>query len=115
MLRSEFAYDLPEELIARYPCERRSDSRLLHVDGDAGTIVDRRFAELPGLLRRRPRPQRHPRAPARLLGRESGGRVGFCSSASSTRIAAAQLQQQASAVGRVSNSRRSPSRRRGTA
>jgi len=51
MLRSEFAYDLPDELIARYPCERRCDSRLLHLDRAAGTIVDRQFTDLPALLR----------------------------------------------------------------
>jgi S-adenosylmethionine:tRNA ribosyltransferase-isomerase len=51
MLRSEFAYDLPEELIARYPCARRCDSRLLYLDGETGAIDDRRFADLPGLLR----------------------------------------------------------------
>jgi S-adenosylmethionine:tRNA ribosyltransferase-isomerase len=51
MLRSEFAYDLPDELIARYPCERRCDSRLLHLDGDRGTVVDRQFTDLPALLR----------------------------------------------------------------
>lgn len=51
MLRSEFAYDLPDELIARYPCERRCGSRLLHLDGDVGAIDDRNFTDLPALLR----------------------------------------------------------------
>jgi len=51
MLRSEFAYDLPDELIARYPCERRCGSRLLHLDGDVGAIADRDFTDLPALLR----------------------------------------------------------------
>jgi S-adenosylmethionine:tRNA ribosyltransferase-isomerase len=78
MLRSEFAYDLPEELIARYPCERRSDSRLLHLDGGTGTIVDRIFTELPGLLRRGDLLVFNDTRvlPARLHGhKESGGRV----------------------------------------
>jgi S-adenosylmethionine:tRNA ribosyltransferase-isomerase len=52
MLRSEFAYHLPEDLIARYPCERRSDSRLLHLEGRGGAIRDRKFTDLPDLLRR---------------------------------------------------------------
>jgi S-adenosylmethionine:tRNA ribosyltransferase-isomerase len=78
MLRSEFAYDLPDELIARYPCERRGDSRLLHLDGDTGTVVDRRFAELPGLLRPGDLLVFNDTRvlPARLHGhKESGGRV----------------------------------------
>ncbi|MCM2313145.1 MAG: tRNA preQ1(34) S-adenosylmethionine ribosyltransferase-isomerase QueA [Steroidobacteraceae bacterium] len=51
MLRSDFQYDLPDELIARQPTARRSDSRLLHLDGRDGALIDRRFADLPQLLR----------------------------------------------------------------
>jgi len=51
MLRSDFHYDLPDELIARQPARRRSDSRLLHLDGHSGAIADLRFRDLPGLLR----------------------------------------------------------------
>ena len=51
MQTSDFDYHLPDELIARFPLAARSDSRLLHVDGGAGTLRDRRFAELPGLFR----------------------------------------------------------------
>jgi S-adenosylmethionine:tRNA ribosyltransferase-isomerase len=51
MLRSEFHYDLPDELIARHPAARRSDSRLLHLDGRSGTLADQRFTDLPRLLR----------------------------------------------------------------
>jgi S-adenosylmethionine:tRNA ribosyltransferase-isomerase len=78
MLRREFAYDLPEELIARYPCERRSDSRLLHLDGASGEIRDRRFADLPDLLRRGDLLVLNDTRvlPARLHGvKDSGGRV----------------------------------------
>ena len=50
MLRCDFAYDLPEELIARHPTARRSDSRLLHLDGASGAVADRRFTDLPLLL-----------------------------------------------------------------
>jgi len=51
MLRSDFAYDLPAELIARHPAARRSESRLLHLDGASGAVADRRFTDLPSLLR----------------------------------------------------------------
>jgi len=51
MLRSEFHYDLPRELIAQAPLAERSASRLLVLDGATGAIEDRRFAELPALLR----------------------------------------------------------------
>lgn len=45
---NDFDYLLPDELIARYPLETRSQSRLLHVHGDIFT--DRQFADLPSLL-----------------------------------------------------------------
>jgi len=52
MLRSDFHYELPDELIARHPAARRSDSRLLHLDGRDGAMADLRFTDLPRLLRR---------------------------------------------------------------
>ncbi len=51
MKTSDFDYHLPDEFIARYPLAERGGSRLLHVDGPAGTFADRRFADLPGLFR----------------------------------------------------------------
>src|SRR5215470_12627301 len=51
MLRSEFHFDLPRELIAQAPPAQRSASRLLVLDGATGAVEDRRFAELPELLR----------------------------------------------------------------
>ena len=51
MQLSDFHYELPEALIARRPAERRSASRLLHLDGRSGTVADRQFSELPGFLR----------------------------------------------------------------
>ena len=51
MLRSDFHYELPDELIARHPAARRSDSRLLHLDGRSGALADLRFADLTSLLR----------------------------------------------------------------
>jgi S-adenosylmethionine:tRNA ribosyltransferase-isomerase len=50
MRRSDFRYDLPEELIAQYPPARRGDSRLLCLDGPTGEAADRRFSDLPDLL-----------------------------------------------------------------
>jgi S-adenosylmethionine:tRNA ribosyltransferase-isomerase len=51
VLRSEFHYDLPRELIAQAPLAQRSASRLLVLDGATGAIEDRRFVDLPELLR----------------------------------------------------------------
>src|SRR5262252_122585 len=51
MLRSDFNYDLPRELIAQAPLAERSASRMLVLDGATGAITDRRFADLPELLR----------------------------------------------------------------
>lgn len=50
MQRADFHYELPESLIARYPSERRSDCRLLCVDGNSGKRSHRRFAALLDLL-----------------------------------------------------------------
>jgi S-adenosylmethionine:tRNA ribosyltransferase-isomerase len=47
---SQFDYHLPQELIAQTPADRRTGSRLLHLDGH-GTLHDRQFTDLPGLLR----------------------------------------------------------------
>lgn len=46
---NDFDYDLPESLIARYPLDNRSDSRLLHMDNQ-GKIQDMEFRHLPDLL-----------------------------------------------------------------
>lgn len=48
LLTSDFDYHLPDELIARYPLQVRSASRLLHVHGDICT--DLQFSDLPSLL-----------------------------------------------------------------
>ena len=47
----DFAYELPDSLIAQAPAANRPDSRLLHLIRQDGTLTDRRFSELPGLLR----------------------------------------------------------------
>ncbi len=51
MKKSDFYYDLPEELIAQTPLERRDASRLMHLDRQTGAIEHRHFYELPQLLR----------------------------------------------------------------
>jgi S-adenosylmethionine:tRNA ribosyltransferase-isomerase len=51
MLRTDFHFDLPEELIARRPMATRSASRLLVLDGATGSRRDAEFRELPSLLR----------------------------------------------------------------
>ena len=50
MLRQEFHYQLPAELIAQRPLPDRSASRLLVLDGASGAIADRRFRDLISLL-----------------------------------------------------------------
>ncbi len=50
MESSELDYDLPSELIAQRPAERRDGSRLLVYDRATGDVRHRRFAELPGEL-----------------------------------------------------------------
>ncbi|HWJ06294.1 MAG TPA: tRNA preQ1(34) S-adenosylmethionine ribosyltransferase-isomerase QueA [Steroidobacteraceae bacterium] len=51
MRRSDFHFDLPDALIARHPTPERSASRLLHLDGRTGALIDRQFRDLPTLLR----------------------------------------------------------------
>lgn len=47
MRRTDFHYDLPEELIAQQPLAERSASRLLELNGATGAVTDRQFRELP--------------------------------------------------------------------
>lgn len=78
MQRSDFHYDLPEDLVAIEPCSTRSASRLLYLDPVQDMISDRRFDELQDMLE----PGdllvfNNTRViPARIFGRKStGGRV----------------------------------------
>jgi len=50
MQRSEFHFDLPDELIAQQPLSERSSSRLLHLDPDTGKHHDRAFTDIVNLL-----------------------------------------------------------------
>jgi S-adenosylmethionine:tRNA ribosyltransferase-isomerase len=78
MLRTDFHFELPKELIAQRPTEVRSASRLLTLDGPTGALADRQFRDFPALL--------EPRdllvfndtrvIPARAFGlKDSGGRL----------------------------------------
>lgn len=49
MQLSDFNFDLPDELIARYPLQQRSASRLLHVNAQ-GQYQDHQFTDLVDLL-----------------------------------------------------------------
>ncbi len=49
MQLSDFSFDLPDELIARYPLEQRSASRLLHLDAE-GQYQDHQFTDILDLL-----------------------------------------------------------------
>ena len=50
MQRTDFSFQLPEELIAKYPLEDRSKSRLLHLNGNSGDIVHAQFEDILGLI-----------------------------------------------------------------
>ncbi len=51
MLKSDFYYDLPEELIAQTPLEPRDSSRLMKIDRESGEIIHDRFFNLSDYLR----------------------------------------------------------------
>ena len=48
--REDFAYELPEELIAQTPLPERAASRMLVLDGPSGALIDAAVRELPRLL-----------------------------------------------------------------
>jgi S-adenosylmethionine:tRNA ribosyltransferase-isomerase len=52
MKTHDFYYDLPKELIAQTPLERRDASRLMTLDKNTGEIGHRHFYELPSLLKK---------------------------------------------------------------
>ena len=78
MKLQDFQYSLPDELIARYPTEQRSASRLLHLSREDGTVEHGKFTDIIEFLQ----PNdllvfNNTRViPARLFGeKESGGKV----------------------------------------
>ncbi|OOE85352.1 tRNA preQ1(34) S-adenosylmethionine ribosyltransferase-isomerase QueA [Salinivibrio sp. PR6] len=50
MQLSDFHFELPDELIARYPQPDRSASRLLSLDGTSGEVVHRQFKDILDLV-----------------------------------------------------------------
>lgn len=50
MKTSDFYYDLPQELIAQTPLERRDGSRLLVLDRETGAVSHKHFFDLPNYL-----------------------------------------------------------------
>src|SRR5487761_379536 len=48
---SDLDYELPPELIAQHPAERRDESRLLVFERETGAVRHRRFSDLPDELR----------------------------------------------------------------
>jgi S-adenosylmethionine:tRNA ribosyltransferase-isomerase len=75
VLVTDFAYHLPQELIAQEPLLQRGASRMLHLERSSGRASDRQFSELADLLK----PGdlvvfNNTRVfPARLYGRRGGG------------------------------------------
>ena len=47
----DYDYELPDELIARYPAAKRDESRMLVLHRETGAIEHHRFAEFPAMLR----------------------------------------------------------------
>ncbi|MDD6160892.1 MAG: tRNA preQ1(34) S-adenosylmethionine ribosyltransferase-isomerase QueA [Oscillospiraceae bacterium] len=75
MKTSDFYFDLPEELIAQTPLERRDGSRLLTLDKNTGEIGHHHFFDLPTMLKPGDCLVLNDSRvlPARLIGRRSGG------------------------------------------
>lgn len=75
MKKSDFYFDLPEELIAQTPLRQRDSSRLLHLDRQSGEISHGHFFQLPEFLREGDcLVLNNSRVlPARLLGKRSTG------------------------------------------
>lgn len=75
---SDYRFDLPEELIARHPEKKRTDSRLLHLERQTGARHHLHFSDLAGLLNKGDLLVVNNTSviPARLIGhKESGGKV----------------------------------------
>ena len=78
MKLADFNFELPERLIAKYPTEQRTASRMLCLIGNSGEVVHRQFTDIVALLQ--PNDllvfNNTKVIPARLLGKKStGGQV----------------------------------------
>ena len=72
---SDFDYELPEELIAQYPAERRDESRMLMLDRSRDEVREAKFANFPRYLREGDIVvvNNSKVIPARILGRKESG------------------------------------------
>ena len=72
---SDFDYELPEELIAQYPAERRDESRMLLLDRSREEVRETKFANFPRYLHEGDIVVVNDTKviPARLLGRKESG------------------------------------------
>lgn len=79
MQKSDFYYDLPEELIAQQPAVPRDAARLLCMDRETGALQHRVFSDLPSLLKKGDLLVVNDSKvlPARLLGQKEGS-GGLC-------------------------------------
>jgi S-adenosylmethionine:tRNA ribosyltransferase-isomerase len=78
MKRTDFQFDLPDELIAQFPSQQRTASRLLSLDGQTGMLEDKGFVDIIDLIDSNDLLVfNNTRViPARLLGRkETGGKI----------------------------------------
>lgn len=78
MKLSDFHFELPQHLIAQYPAARRTDSRLLQLDGATGEYLDKQFTDIVELIEPGDLLVMNDTRviPARLYGvKDSGGRV----------------------------------------
>jgi S-adenosylmethionine:tRNA ribosyltransferase-isomerase len=78
MKTADFAFDLPDHLIAKYPTQDRTASRLLHLDGKTGQVADYQFPQMLELVEAGDLLIFNDTRviPARLLGQKStGGKV----------------------------------------
>jgi len=75
MKTSDYFYNLPEELIAQTPLEKRDSSRLMHLDRQSGAIEHRTFSDIIDYLHEGDCLVMNDSRvlPARLLGRRSTG------------------------------------------
>ncbi|MDT0595901.1 tRNA preQ1(34) S-adenosylmethionine ribosyltransferase-isomerase QueA [Glaciecola petra] len=75
---SDFDFELPEQLIAKYPTQQRSASRMLCLDGKTGSIHHSNFVDVVGLINEGDLLifNNTRVIPARLFGqKESGGKI----------------------------------------
>ena len=75
---SDFSFHLPDELIARYPTEERTASRLMHLNGETGDVTHGQFTDVLDFLQSGDLLVLNDTKviPARLFGtKESGGKL----------------------------------------